>query len=183
MGVLGLVFHVGGNLSFFSLAVTAEFVGVRFHRHQIYDAAQVLLTADGQFQWNHGATEGVGEAFEYALGVGAIAVHATGHDHARRVVLLAIIPDALSYDFDASDAVHNYNCGVYHRQHHLGFVDEHVETRGVHDVDLRFAPFHVGQSGRQRHLAGDFLVVVVRGSAAVVHAAQALVSARGVEHG
>src|SRR5205823_5263499 len=124
-----------------------------------------------------------GEAFEYALGVGALAVHATGHDHARRVVLLAIIPDALGDDFDASDAVHNYNCRVYHRQRHLGFVDEHVETRCVHDVDLRFAPFHVGESGRQRHLAGNFLVVVIRGSAAVVHAAQPLRGPGGVQHG
>ena len=44
---LGLVFHVGRNLNFFSLAVAAQFVGVGLHGHQIDHAAEVLLFPDG----------------------------------------------------------------------------------------------------------------------------------------
>ena len=44
---LGFVFHVGGNLGFFALAVAAQFVGVSLHGDQIDHAAKILLFADG----------------------------------------------------------------------------------------------------------------------------------------
>ena len=180
---LGFVFHVGGNLDFFSLAVAAQFVGVGLQRHQIDHAAEVFLFADGQFEWNHGSAEGIGQRFQNAFGVGAIAIHAAGHDQARRLIFLAVVPHPLGDDFHAGHAIHDDDRRIHHRQHQLGFVDEHVEAGRIHDIDLRFAPLHVGQAGGNRHLAGDFFLVVIGGRGAVVHAAQALVGARRVQHG
>ena len=53
-------------------------------RDQIDHAAEVLFLADRQFEWNHGAPERVGQRFQDAVGVGAVAVHAAGHDQARQ---------------------------------------------------------------------------------------------------
>ena len=41
----------------------------------------------------------------------------------------------------------------------------------------------MGQAGGNRHLAGDFFLVVIGGGGAVVDPAQALVRTRGVQHG
>ena len=127
--------------------------------------------------------EGVGQGFENALGVGAIAVHAAGDDQARRLIFLAIVPHALGDDFHAGHAVHDHDGRVHYRQHQFGFVDEHVEARSIDDIDFRLAPLHVGQAGRNGHLAGDFFLVIIGGGGAVVHAAQALVRARRIQHG
>ena len=180
---LGFVFHVGGNLDFFSLAVAAQFVAVGLQRDQIDYAAEVFLFADGQLERNHRPAEGIGEGFQNALGVGAVAIHAAGHDQARRLIFLTVVPNTLGDDFDAGHAIDDDDRGIHHRQHQLGFVDEHVEAGRIHDIDFRFAPLHVGQAGGDRHLAGDFFLVVIGGGGAVVHAAQALVRARRVQHG
>src|SRR6185437_4591790 len=109
----------------FALAVAAKFVGVGLQRDQIHHAAEVFLFSDRQFEWDYGPAEGVGQRFENALGIGAIAVHAAGHDQARRLILLTIVPGALSDDFDAGDAIDDDDRSIHHRQHQFGFVDEH----------------------------------------------------------
>ena len=62
-------------------------------------------------------------------------------------------------------------------------MDEHAEAGGVEDVDLRSAPLDDRAAGRNRHLASDFLVVVVSGGRAVIDSAQALGGPSGVQHG
>ena len=48
-----------------------------------------------------------------------------------RSILVAIVPDALGHDLDASDAIDHDQRGIDHGQHHLGLVDEHVEAGSV----------------------------------------------------
>ena len=94
----------------------------------------------GSCSGSNGAAEGVGERFQDAVGVGALAVHAADDDHARQVDLVAVIPDPLGDDLDAGDAIDDDERGIGHGQHHLGLVDEHVEAGSVEQIDLDFAP-------------------------------------------
>ena len=128
---LGLLFHVGGDGADLRLAVAAHLVGVGVHLHQVDDAGEALLRADGQLNGNHGAAEGGGERFHHAGEVGALAVHASADDGARHEKFVGIVPDALGDDFDAADRVHHDQRAVHGGQHHLGFVDEHVEAGSV----------------------------------------------------
>ena len=117
-------------------------------RDQIDHAAEVLFFANGQFEWNHGPSKRIGQRFQHALGIGAIAIHAAGHDQARRLIFLAVVPHPLGNNFHAGHAVDDNDGRIHHRQHQLGFVDKHVEPRRVHDIDFRLAPLHVSQAGR-----------------------------------
>ena len=144
---LGLVFHVGGNLGFFPLAVAAQFVGVGLHGDQIDHAAKVFLFPNGQFQRDHRTPEGVGQRFQHTLRIGALAIHAAGHNQPRRLIFLAVVPHPLGHHFHAGDAVHDHDRRIHHRQHQLGLVDKHVEPGRIHDIDFRFAPLHVRQAG------------------------------------
>ena len=114
---------------------------------------KAFLGADGKLERGDGAAKGGGEGFEDAVGVGALAVHAVNDDHAGQAGLFAIIPDALGDDLDAGDAIHYNQRGVDDGQHHLGFVDEHVEAGRVEEIDLCSCPTR-RKRGRLRSTSG-----------------------------
>src|SRR5262249_32090882 len=109
--------------------------------------------------------------FQHAVGVGALAVHAAGEDHARLVVFLAVSPHALRHDFYARNTVNHHHSRVDYRQHQFGLVDKHVKAGSIEKIDLGIAPLGIGEAGGNGHLAGNFFVVVIGGRSAVVHAA------------
>src|SRR5579871_751787 len=62
-------------------------------------------------------------------------------------------------------------------------MNKHVEAGRIEDVDFRLTPLHVRQRRRNRHLAGDFFVVIVGDCGAVIHPAGPLRSAGCLQHG
>ena len=104
----GLLRHVLGNGADGGFAVATHFVGVGMHLHQVDDAGETLLRADGQLHRDDGAAEGGGQRLHHAVEVGAVAVHAGADDHARKGKLIAIIPDTLGDDLDAADGIHDH---------------------------------------------------------------------------
>ena len=180
---LGFFLHVGRNVADLGFAVAAHFVGVSLHPHQVDDAAETLLRTDGQLHRNHGAPERRGQRFHHAGEVGALAVHARADDGARQGELVAVMPDALGDDFHAADRVHHHQRGLDRRQHHLGFMDEHVEARRVDEVDLGVAPLDHRGRGRNGHRPRDLFVVVIGHGVAFIHAAKPLRGAGGEQHG
>ena len=192
MSFLGNAGHVGGDRAFLALAISAHVVGVGLHADEINDASETLLSADRELQRSDGAAERVGERFEHAVGVGAIAIHTVDDDHSRQVDFIAVSPDTLSHNLDSGNAVHDDERRVDHGQHHLGLVDEHVEAGSVEQIDfdllrnfgrVRLAPLDKSEAGPNRHLAGDFFFVVIGGGGSVVDASEARRGAGGVEHG
>jgi len=185
---LGDAGHIGGDGAFLALAVSAHVVGVGLHADEIDDAAETLLSADRELQRRDRAAESVGERFEHAVSVGALPVHAVDDDHARQVNFIAVSPDALGHDLDACDTVDDDERRVHHGQHHLGLVHEHIEAGSVEQIDLysgrvRLAPLDNSEAGPNRHLAGDFFLVVISSGGAVVHASEARRGPGGKEHG
>ena len=175
--------QVGGNLAFVPFAVAAEVIGVSLHPDQVHDAAQVLLLANRQFQRNHRTPERFGQRLQHALGVGALPVHPTGHNQPRRFVFLAVAPHPLGDHFHTGHSIHHDNRCLHRGKRQFGLVDKHAEPGCIHDVDLGAAPLHVGQAAGERHLACDFLVVIVGSGGAIVHPAEPLGGAGGEQHG
>ena len=180
---LGLFFHVGGNRSDLRLAVATHLVGVGVHLHQVDHSGETLLRSYRQLNGNHGAPEGRGQRLHHAGKVGALAVHAGADNGARQQELVGIVPDALGDDFHAADRVHHDQRAVDGWQHHLGFMDKHVEAGSIDQVDLGFAPLQNGGGGGNRHAARDFFLVVVGDGVAFIDAAEALRGPGGKKHG
>ena len=67
MSDLRLIRHVGGNLAFLALPVTAWRIAVALHADQIDDAAEALLRADRELDGNSGAAEGFMDARQRAI--------------------------------------------------------------------------------------------------------------------
>ena len=68
-------------------------------------------------------------------------VAVVGHGHAGKTSLVS----AMLYTSGATPRLGRVDDGcINHGQHHLGFVDKHVEAGRVHNVDLGLAPFDVG---------------------------------------
>ena len=170
--------QVGGDLCFFPLAIAAEFVGIGLHLHQVDDAAETFFLADRELQGNNRAPESTVQGFENSLSVGAISIHSADYDDARQIDFFCISPDALGDDLDAGDSVNHYQRGFDHGEHGLGFVDKHAEARSIEEIDFGLAPLREGDPGADRHLAGDFFLVVIGGRAAIVDPAHALGCAR-----
>jgi hypothetical protein len=178
---LGLFGHIGGNLLNLGLAVAAHLVDVGLHSDQVHHALETLFRTDRKLHRNHRAPEGGGQRLHYAIEVGAFAVHARANDNARQFEFIGIVPDLLRNYLDARDGVHDDESGIHGGDDHLGLVHEHVEAGSVNEVNLGFVPLHRGQRSRDRHLAGNFLLVIVGHGAAVIHPAQPGRAAGGVE--
>ncbi len=93
----------------------------------------------------------------------------------------AIRPHFLGLRLNAGHAVHHDDHGVGGDQRGPGIVHEHVEARGVEDVDLGLLPLDGGDGGRDRQFALDLLLVIIGNGVAFVDARQAVGSARGVK--
>ena len=170
MRLLHLGPHVRRDLRLFAFSISAQFIRVGLHAYEIDDAAQILLTADGQCDGNHIPAKRVDQRLQHALGICPVAVHAVHHNEPRSLVFLAIVPHPLRHHFHSGYAVYHHDRRVHHRQHHLGLVHKHVEPGRIDHIDLRFAPLNVGRGGGNRHLARDFFFVIIRGRRSVVHA-------------
>ena len=103
---VGGVGHVGrapAPLGHLARAVGRERVGL--HRHEIDDAAEVLLFADRQLDRDDGAAARLPQRFERALERRALAVEAVDDDQCAAVALLAAVPRLLGLHFDAGDGI------------------------------------------------------------------------------
>ena len=180
---LGLFLHVGRNVADSGFAVAAHFVGVSLHPYQVDHAAETFLRADRQLHRNHRAPESGGQRFHHAVEIGALAVRTRAHNGAWQGEVVAVLPDAFSDNFHAAYSVNHDQSGFHRRQHHLGFMDEHVEARRVDKVDLEVPPLDDRGRGGDGHSTRDLFVVVIGDGVAFIDPAQTLRGAGGEQHG
>ena len=140
MGRFGSRLQLGGNRTFFAFAVAAHLVGVGLHGDQIYYACQALFAANGNLHRNDLAAKGVAQAFQGILIIGALAVHAADHDHARQFDLFRILPNLFSNHLHAGDAVHHHDCRLSSSHGNPGLMCEQGEAGRIEQGDLGIAP-------------------------------------------
>ncbi len=119
-------------------------------------------------------SEGRRERFHDAIEVSALAVRPGAHNDARQCELIVVIPNALGHHFHAADGVHHDQDGFDRGDDHLRFMDEHVETGRVDQVDLGLAPLDERGSRGDGHRARDLFFVVIGDGGAFVDPAEAL---------
>ena len=179
----GLAGQVRGNLADLGFAIAARLVGVSLHAHQVDHAGEALFAADGQLHRDHRAAKGGRQRFHAALEIGSFAVHARADQDPGQRILFREAPDFLRDHLHSADGIDHHQRRFHGRQHHLGFVREHVEAGSVDQVDLGLVPLDERHGSRDGHLPGNFFFVVVGDRGAFVHPAKTLGRARRVQHG
>jgi len=159
----------------------------RLHLHQVDDAFEVLLGADGQLHDHRLRAEPGLNLPDHAQKVGAGAVHFVDERHARHAVFVGLPPHRLRLRLDAADRAEHRHRAVQHAQRALHLDGEVNMAGGVDDVDavLRVLARHAGpEAGGGGGGDGDaallFLLHPVHDRVAVVHFAH-LVRQAGVE--
>ena len=152
-------FMSAGISRLFALAVAAQFVGVGLHADQVDHAASgsSRCRSAARAESRRAQTRLVSDSSTRSASARSRSMRLATIS-ARRLVFFAIIPHPLGDDFHAGHAIDHNDRRIDHRQHHLGFVDEHVEAGRVEDIDLGLAPLHVGQRRLKSTSCGRFLL-------------------------
>ena len=83
MSGFGFFGHVGGDGDFTPLSVAVRRVGVRFHPHQVDDAAKFLFGADGKVNRDTGAAQDGLHTFQSPMKTRPLAVEPVNDDGPR----------------------------------------------------------------------------------------------------
>jgi hypothetical protein len=121
----------------------------RLHLHQIDDAGELLLGADGHLDADGLGGEAVDDGLHRHEEVGADAIHLVDEADARDFVLVGLAPDGLALRLDAVDRVEHRAGAVEHAQRAFDLDGEVDVPRGVDDVDLVDVPMVAGFEARQ----------------------------------
>ena len=160
--------HVG--LGYGAAAVVGERDGA--HPHQIDDAREGALLADGNLDGNDGAGARVPQALERSREARALAVEAAQRDQTWQAARFGGCPHGFGLDLGAVDGVRHDENGFHHAHGGPGLGQEAADAGRIDDVDLGAEPFGVRQAGREGMLAGDGFVFEVGDGRPVIHASQ-----------
>src|SRR6266446_3976691 len=173
-------------------SIAAGSVDMRFHGHEINDAAESFFAADGHLQGDYVAAENLLERFHGAFETGEFAVHPGEHESAGNVVLRAVIPNFFRGDLRADVGVYGDERGIGGDERGFGFGDESGITGEIDEINFDFfrraggaggssGPFGMRETRLNGNLSGDFFFVPVRGGAAFRNFSPARSHARGKE--
>nr|AHE14890.1 hypothetical protein asmbl_2 [uncultured bacterium] len=178
----GLVGELGGDLLdgvvLAHLGLTAP--GEGLHLHQVDDADEVGLGADGQLQDQRVGGQALDHHLDAAEEVRAGPVELVDEAHARDAVLLRLPPDLLGLRLHTGDAVVHGDRTVEHPQRPLHLDGEVDVPGGVDDVDVVTVPGALGRGGGDGDAALLLLLHPVHRGRAVVDFTDLVVDA-GVE--
>ena len=189
---LGVISKSGGNFFNGRFSITVRGVDVRFHGHEINDAAESFFAADGHLQGDHVAAENVLERFHGAFETGEFAVHPGEHEGAGNVVLGAIIPNFFGGDLSADVSVDGDESRIGGDERGFRFRDEGGVPWEVDEIDFDFfggtrgsggrgRPFGVSKTGLNGDFSRDFFFVPVGSGAAFRNFSPPRGHARGEE--
>ena len=161
-----------GHVSLRHLAAAVGGKRERLHAHQVDDAGEGALLADGELDRNDLARAIAAQRFERALEARALALQPAHDDDAREVERGGLGPELFRLDFDAGHRVDAHERAFRDAERRLRVAEEVGEARRVDDVDLGLLPLEAGEAGGEGVLAGDLFVVEVGDGRAVVDLAQ-----------
>ena len=168
----GLFLHLRRHVHGLELAALVAGVDVGLADHEVGDAHEALLLAEGDRDGDHAAPEGGLQRVQGAREGRAVAVHAVDHHDAREAVLLGVGPRLLGLHLDPRHRVHHHQRAVRDPQGGDGLGEEVRVAGGVEEVDLGLAPLAPGDGGLEADLPLDLVGIEVGDGGAVLDAAE-----------
>ena len=163
----------------FSAAVTLVDVGL--HARQVRHAPEVLFRPDWDLDRDTCSSEIFLDRRQRFGEAGPVPVAPVDEDEARHLEFIAELPYLFRLHLCAGNTVDDDDSRVRNTQGCAGLLDHVPEAGRIEHVDLVLLPFAERQLGRNRHLAFDFFLVVVRRRVPIVDAAEPGRRAAGVE--
>ena len=177
---LGLLEQIGGNLDLVVLGAQRLVApDARLHRHQIDDALELVLGADGNLNRHRPALQPVDNGIDGVVKIRAHAVHLIDEADARNAVLVGLAPHRFRLRLHARHGVEHRHRAVQHAQAALHFGREIHVARRIDNVDGDVAPLAGGGGRRDGDAALLLLLHPVHDGRAFMHLAD-LVGAAGV---
>ena len=122
-------------------------VNVGFHLHQVNDATEGHLLADGELNRNGMRMQTVAHHIQHAIEIRAGDVHLVDVCHSRHMILVRLALDGLGLGFNAALGAEDGHRTVQHAQGTLDLDGEVHVYGGIDDVDAMTLPV-AGGSGR-----------------------------------
>ena len=166
--------ELSGYRTFLAFTISSHRVCVGLHCHQVHHPGEIALTPDRQKHGHHLASEGIAQRFERPLSIGAIAIHAIHHDDARHLHLGSVIPDAARHGLNSAHTIDHHQRSFSRNQCGLGFMQKHVETGSVDQIDLALIPLAIRRRAGDGHLTSDLFIIPGSWRGAIVYAAEPL---------
>ena len=110
-------------------------INVGIHLHQINDAAEIALGADGQLDGHSVGLQALVDHVQNTVEVSAHDVHLIDIDHPGDLVVVSLTPNGLRLRLNAALGAHDGHRAVQHAQGALHLDGEVHVARGVNDVD------------------------------------------------
>ena len=156
-------------------------VDIGFHRHQIDDAAEGGLRADGKLDRDGVRMEAVMDHADDAVKIGAVDVHFVDVAHAGNLIHIGLSPDGFGLRFHAALGAENGDRAVQNTERTLDLNGKVHVTGCIDNVDAGVVPEAGGCGGGNGDAALLFLFHPVHGSGAVVHLAELVRLARIIQ--
>ena len=171
--------HIGGDVGELVPAAVVLLVEEGLVRDQVHDAREGLFGPERDLNRHRLASEGPDDRFKSARERGVLAIDLVDHEQARELELLGVSPRFFGLHLDARHPVHDDEGAVQDAQGGLGVRDEGAVAGRIDDVELDLLPLQVAEGGRDRHLAGDLLLVEVGDRVPLVDPAETVDGAGG----
>jgi hypothetical protein len=133
--LVGQIHHIGGDLLHAHILAHLIIVDVSVHLHQVDDALEGILGADGELDGHGVALETVVDHVQNVVEVRAHDVHLVDVDHAGDLVLVCLTPNGLRLRLHAALGAQNGHRAVQHAQGTLDLNGEVHVARSIDDVD------------------------------------------------
>ena len=142
--LLGQLHHILGDGLHAHILAQLVVIDVGVHLHQINDALEGVLSADGQLDGHRVALEAVMNHVQNVVEVRAHDVHLVDVDHAGHAVVVGLTPHSLRLGLHAALGAHDGNRAVQHTQGTLHLHGEVHVTRGIDDVQTGLGELVLG---------------------------------------
>ena len=177
---LRVVGHIGGDLLHPNVLAQIVIIDVGFHFHQVDDALEGILGADGQLDRHGVALEPLLHHVDNAIEIGAHDVHLIDVGHAGNLVLIRLTPHGFRLGFHTALGAEHGDGSVEHAQGALHLDGEVHVAGGVDDIDAVVLPEAGGGGGSDGDAALLLLRHPVHGGAAVMGFAEFMIDT-GIE--
>ena len=169
----------GISISSYSAPSVSSRQIARLHRHQVDDALELVLGANGDLNRHRPALQPIDDGIDGVVEIRAHAVHLVDEANARDAVLVGLPPHGFRLRLHARDGIEHRHGAVQHAQAALYFGGEVDVARRIDDVDGDVAPLAGGGGRSDGDAALLLLLHPVHDGRAFMHFAD-LVRAAGV---